>query len=343
VRVPQREKASSFSKAQAKRRRGEGEFASPTAGDEGKFHTSVGVFSSAVTTNVKRRKVLQTRHGGIDMEQRSILMGIVNVTPDSFYDGGRRFDPAKAIADGIAMVEAGADIIDIGGESTRPGAEPVSIEEEFNRVLPVVRGLRKHSSVPISIDTYKARVAAAALDEGADVINDISALRFDPEMAPLITAQRVPVVLMHMQGIPRTMQVEPHYTDVVREVRDFLGAQVRCATEAGIAQDRIIIDPGIGFGKTLEHNLTLLRELSVLASLGQPVLVGVSRKHFIGKLLDLGTEERLEGSLAAAAAAVFAGANIIRAHDVRDTWRVLRVIDAIRYGTTQEPGQDRHD
>jgi len=270
-------------------------------------------------------------------------MGIVNVTPDSFYDGGRRLDSARAVAGGIAMVEAGADIIDIGGESTRPGAEPVSVDEELTRVLPVIRGLRKSSEVPISIDTYKASVAAAALDEGADIVNDITALRFDPEMASLVAAQRVPVVLMHMQGIPRTMQVEPHYSDVVREVRDFLGAQVRRAIEAGIAQERIIIDPGIGFGKSLEHNLTLLRELSVLASLGQPILVGVSRKHFIGKILDLGTQERLEGSLAAAAAAVFAGANIIRAHDVMETWRVLRIIDAIRYGAKQEPGQERHD
>lgn len=273
------------------------------------------------------------------MERRTVLMGIVNVTPDSFYDGGQRCEPAKAVAGGIAMVEAGADLIDIGGESTRPGAEPVSVEEELTRVLPVIRGLRKQSRVPISIDTYKARVAAAALDEGADIVNDITALRFDPEMASLAAAQRVPVVLMHMQGIPRTMQVSPRYVDVVREVRDFLDARVRYATEAGIAQDQIIIDPGIGFGKTLEHNLTLLKELSALTSLGQPVLVGVSRKHFIGSLLNLGAQERLEGSLAAAAAAVFAGANIIRAHDIKETWRVLRIIDAVRCGASEEPGQ----
>jgi dihydropteroate synthase len=270
-------------------------------------------------------------------------MAIVNVTPDSFYDGGQRFDSASAVAGGIAMVEAGADIIDIGGESTRPGAEPVSVEEELNRVLPVIRGLRKHLRVPISIDTYKASVAAAALDEGADIVNDITGLRFDPKMASLVAAQRVPVVIMHMQGIPRTMQDHPRYVDVVREVRDFLAAQVRRAAEAGIAHDRIIIDPGIGFGKTLEHNLSLLRDLSALSSLGQPILVGASRKHFIGRLLNVGTQERLEGSLAVAAAAVFAGANIIRAHDVRETWRLLRVIDGVRHGASAKPGQERHD
>jgi dihydropteroate synthase len=277
------------------------------------------------------------------MERRTVLMGIVNVTPDSFYDGGRRFDPAKAVADGIEMVEAGADIVEIGGESTRPGAEPVSVEEELDRVLPVIRGLRKSSTVPISIDTYKARVAAAALDEGADIVNDISALRFDPEMAPLVAAEQVPVVLMHMQGIPRTMQVEPHYNDVVREVSDFLAARVRCAIEAGIPRDHIIIDPGIGFGKTLEHNLTLLRELSAFTSLGQPVLVGASRKAWIGKILNLGAQERMEGSLAAAAVAVLDGADIIRAHDVKETWRVLRIVDALRYGVIGKAGQGRHE
>lgn len=265
-------------------------------------------------------------------------MGIVNVTPDSFYDGGRRFDPGKAVADGTEMVDRGAEIIDIGGESTRPGSEPVSVEEELNRVIPVIRGLRKSSTVPISIDTYKARVAAAALDEGADIVNDISALRFDREMVSLVVAEQVPVVLMHMQGIPQTMQVEPRYNDVVQEVSDFLAARLRYAVEAGVPPAHIIIDPGIGFGKTLEHNVTLLRELPVLRSLGQPVLVGTSRKAWIGKILKLGAEERMEGSLAAAAAAVLEGADIIRAHDVKETWRVLQIVDALRYGVRGEAG-----
>ncbi|HEY7220947.1 MAG TPA: dihydropteroate synthase [Candidatus Binatia bacterium] len=257
-------------------------------------------------------------------------MGIINVTPDSFFDGGQRHDPAKAIADGIQMVAAGADILDIGGESTRPGAQPVSEQEELARVLPVVRGLRREVGAAISIDTYKATVARAALDAGADIVNDISALRFDPAMAALIAAEKVPVVLMHMQGTPRTMQREPQYEDVVREVRDFLAAQLHEAMDAGIAQDMIVIDPGIGFGKTVEHNLQLLRALPVLAALGRPVLVGASRKAFIGKILDAEPVDRLAGSLAAAVAAALAGANIVRVHDVAETSRAVRVADAIR-------------
>jgi dihydropteroate synthase len=262
-------------------------------------------------------------------------MGILNVTPDSFYDGGRRPDAHKAVADAIAMVEAGADIIDIGGESTRPGARPVSLDDELARVLPVIRALRHLTQLPISIDTYKAGVAKAALAEGADVVNDISALTFDSGMVDLVAAEKVPVVLMHMQGTPRTMQVEPHYSDVVAEVRDFLARRVEFAVERGIEREKIIIDPGIGFGKTLEHNLALLRGLPDLARVGQPLLVGVSRKGFIGKLLNAVPEERLEGSVAAAVAAVLAGAHVIRVHDVKATRKAIRVADAIRFGVSQ--------
>jgi dihydropteroate synthase len=275
---------------------------------------------------------LVTRHGRIDLERRTVLMGILNVTPDSFYDGGRRPDPERAADDGAALSAAGAEIIDIGGESTRPGARPVSAEEELGRVLPVIRALRRSLSTVISVDTYKASVARAALDAGADMINDISALRFDPSMAGLVAREDVPVVLMHMQGAPRTMQVEPRYDDVVKEVRGFLEAQVHFAINAGIAAEKIIIDPGIGFGKTLQHNLALIRDLSSFASLGRPILVGASRKAFIGKLLDVDPAERLEGSLAAAVAAVLAGANIVRVHDVKETVRAIRIADAIRYG-----------
>ncbi len=259
-------------------------------------------------------------------------MGIINVTPDSFSDGGQRYEPVQAIADGVALVANGADVLDIGGESTRPGAEPVSEDEELARVLPVVRGLRKETSAPISIDTYKSKVAQAALDAGADIVNDISALRFDPDMASLIATEKVPVVLMHMQGTPRTMQREPQYVDVGREVRDFLAAQIYEAMDAGISQDLIVIDPGIGFGKTLQHNLQLLRSLPMLAALGQPLLVGASRKAFIGRILNSEPSERLEGSLAAAVAAVMAGANMIRAHDVAETSKAVRIADAIRFG-----------
>jgi dihydropteroate synthase len=230
------------------------------------------------------------------------------------------------------MVEAGAEIIDIGGESTRPGSRPVSEQEEAERVLPVLRGVRGEVKVPISIDTYKSQVAQAALAAGADIVNDISALRFDAEMITVVAREQVPVVLMHMQGTPRTMQAEPRYEDVVREVKGFLAARLDEALARGVARDCVVIDPGIGFGKTLEHNLALLRGLPALAALGQPLLIGVSRKAFIGKLLGVDAVERLEGSLAAATAAVLNGANILRVHDVQETVRVARVADAIRYG-----------
>jgi dihydropteroate synthase len=277
---------------------------------------------------------LSTRHGKLDFSRRTVIMGILNITPDSFFDGGRHEDARQAIADGVAMVEAGAEILDIGGESTRPGSRPVSDQEELARVLPVLRGLRREIAIPISIDTYKAKVAQTALAAGADVVNDISALRFDPEMITLIGREQVPVVLMHMQGTPRTMQNEPRYRDVAREVRDFLADRVHEATDRGVAPEAIIIDPGIGFGKTLEHNLALLRGLSALATLGRPLLVGVSRKTFVGKILGLDPDERLEGSLAAAVAAVLGGANILRVHDIKETVRAARIADAIRYGVT---------
>jgi dihydropteroate synthase len=281
------------------------------------------------------RKVLRTRHGGLDFTRRTLIMGILNVTPDSFFDGGRRLDPARAIADGVAMAAGGADIIDVGGESTRPGAQPITEEEELARVLPVVSGLRREVGMPISIDTYKSKIARAALDAGADIVNDISALRFDPAMTPLVAAEKVPVVLMHMQGTPRTMQQEPKYEDVAREVRDFLAQQLYEALDAGIAPEAVILDPGIGFGKTLEHNLQLLRGLPMFAALAQPLLVGVSRKTFIGKILNLDPDDRLEGSLAAGVAAVLGGANILRVHDARETYRAVRIADAIRFGSAQ--------
>lgn len=279
--------------------------------------------------------MLSTRHGVIDFERRTALAGVLNVTPDSFSDGGRYLDPESAIARGIKLAEEGADLIDIGGESSRPGARPVSAEEELERVVPVIRGLRRALSIPLSIDTYKARVARVALGEGADVVNDISALRFDPEMVRVIADEKVPVVLMHMQGTPRTMQERPHYTDVVAEVTGFLQERAGFALASGVGPEQILVDPGIGFGKELEHNLALLRGLPALASLGRPILVGPSRKTFIGKILGVGPEERLEGSLAAAVAAVLAGANIIRIHDVREARRAIGVADALRYGSVQ--------
>ena len=197
---------------------------------------------------------LITRHGDIDFERRTALVGVLNVTPDSFSDGGRYLDPENAIARGVKLAEEGADLIDIGGESSRPGARPVSAEEELERVVPVIRGLRRALSVPLSIDTYKARVARVALEEGVDVVNDISAMRFDPEMVRVIAAAKVPVVLMHMQGTPRTMQERPYYRDVVEEVKGFLQERIEFALESGVGPEQILVDPGIGFGKEPDHN-----------------------------------------------------------------------------------------
>ena len=280
--------------------------------------------------------ILTTRHGNIDMRRRTALMGILNVTPDSFSDGGRYLEARKAIARGVELAGQGADIIDIGGESTRPGARPLSAPEEIERVVPVVRELRRVISIPLSIDTVKAEVARAALDAGADVVNDISALRFDPDMISLIVEEKVPVVLMHMQGTPRTMQESPRYQNVLQEVKDFLRSRVAFSVERGVAPERIVVDPGIGFGKDLEHNLALIRGISTLTSLAQPVLVGPSRKTFIGKILNVGADDRLEGSLAAAVAAALGGAGMIRMHDVKEARRAMALADAIRFGTAEE-------
>ncbi len=262
--------------------------------------------------------------------KRVLVMGILNVTPDSFYAGGRTFDANAAIEMGLSMIEDGADILDIGGESSRPGAAPVSSQQELARILPVLEGLRVKTSIPLSVDTTKASVAKSALRAGADIINDISALRFDPDMAETISKFGATVVLMHMQGVPQTMQQEPHYDDVVSEVRDYLLERAKVAQAAGIQPDRIILDPGIGFGKQLEHNLALLRQLPKLASCGYPVLVGLSRKSFLGQLLDLPATERLEGTIAANTVAILGGASIIRVHDVKEGRRTADVAVCLR-------------
>jgi dihydropteroate synthase len=299
------------------------------------LNATLGRFAPLISPPSPGGGEIQTRHGRISFARRTAIMGVLNVTPDSFYDGGRHLETNHAIARGVAMAAAGADLIDIGGESTRPGAAAVSEAEELSRVLPVMQGLRREISTAISIDTYKSAVARAALDAGADMINDISALRFDPEMVSLVAREKVPVILMHMQGTPRTMQADPSYADVVREVRDFLADRLYEAMDAGIAPETVILDPGIGFGKTLEHNLQLLRGLTILAALGQPLLVGVSRKAFIGKILDLEPDHRLEGSLAATVAAALCGANLVRVHDVAESLKALRVADALRFGTAR--------
>ncbi len=266
--------------------------------------------------------------GELRLGERTHVMGVLNVTPDSFSDGGRYLDPERAVERGVGMVEEGADIIDVGGESTRPGASPVLASVEMRRVLPVVRALAQRVRAPISIDTTKPEVARAALDAGAQIINDVSGLR-RREMAALAASSGAPVVLMHMRGTPRTMQRDPVYDDVVAEIYRFFGRRMELAEAEGVDPERVILDPGIGFGKTVEHNLELIARLGELRGLGRPIMVGVSRKSFIGKILDLPVGERLEGSLAASVAAVLNGATIIRAHDVRESVRAARVADAI--------------
>ena len=263
-------------------------------------------------------------------------MGILNVTPDSFSDGGRYLDARAAVARGLEMAAEGADIIDVGGESTRPGALPVAPDEEMARVVPVVREIRKESAALISVDTSKAAVARAALDAGADIINDVSALRFDPDMAGVAADSGAAVVLMHMKGTPETMQVEPRYEDLFAEVRGFLEARADAARSAGVRRDRIIVDPGIGFGKTFAHNIALIEGLGFLDDLGFPVLAGVSRKSFIGKALGAGPGERLEGSLAAGVLCIERGTHILRVHDVRATRRAADMTDAVLSGGDSE-------
>lgn len=256
-------------------------------------------------------------------------MGVLNVTPDSFFDGGRFFDPDRAVARGLELAGQGADIIDIGGESSRPGSDPVPAEEEIRRVVPVITALRRQTSAFLSIDTTKSLVARAAVDAGADLINDISALRFDEDILRLAAGREAAVVLMHMQGIPKSMQAAPSYEDTLAEVKGFLVKRLAAAVQAGLSRDRILIDPGIGFGKRLKDNLVLLDHLPVLEDLGCPILVGPSRKSFIGQILDLPPEERLEGTIAASVVSVVRGAHILRVHDVQAVRRAVRVAEAI--------------
>jgi dihydropteroate synthase len=256
------------------------------------------------------------------------LMGVVNVTPDSFSDGGLYLDPEAAIAHGRELAAAGAEVLDVGGESTRPGAEEVSVEEELRRVVPVVEGLRD-LEVRVSVDTAKAPVAAAALDAGAGIVNDVTALRGDPEMAALCAERGTGVVLMHMLGTPRTMQDDPRYDDVVAEVKAFLAERLEAAVAAGIPEDGIWLDPGIGFGKTLAHNTELLRRLDELRELGRPLVVGTSRKSFIGRLDGSLAGERLGGSIASSLLAAANGAEVLRVHDVAEMEQALAVATAI--------------
>jgi dihydropteroate synthase len=268
----------------------------------------------------ERAVVWRCRDRVLDCGGRALVMGIVNVTPDSFSDGGRFATTDLAVARGEELVLQGADLLDVGGESSRPGSQPVPLDEELNRVVPVVRELARRTDVPLSVDTTKAEVARQALDAGAHVINDISALLGDPRMPEVVRSYQAGAVLMHMQGTPATMQLNPTYQDVVREVSAFLEARLLALRDLGIPEDRVVLDPGIGFGKTSEHNWQLLRRLEELQRLGRPVCLGVSRKGFLGRRLDRPLDRRLAASLAAACHALGRGAaQVLRVHDVAET------------------------
>jgi len=274
---------------------------------------------------------LSWRSFSLDFSDKTGIMGILNVTPDSFSDAGLFFDESAAVKRAFQIVEEGADIIDIGGESTRPGSEPLPLEEELRRTIPVIATLAKEISVPISIDTYKAAVAKRALDAGASLVNDISGLRFDPEMPAVVSEYKVPVVIMHIKGSPKNMQKNPVYEALIPEVLDYLREGIATAERAGVSQDRIVIDPGIGFGKTFEQNLEIIQNLNIFTLLEKPVLIGPSRKAFIGKILgDAAPGERLEGTAAALAIAIMNGANIVRVHDVKEMRKVAKVADAVK-------------
>jgi len=275
------------------------------------------------------RLTVPCARGWLVIRTRPLVMGVLNVTPDSFSDGGHFLDPETAVRRGLQMAAEGADLIDIGGESTRPGSRGVSLEEELRRVLPVVERLARAVAVPVSIDTSKAEVARRAVEAGAAIVNDVTALRGDGAMADVVARTRAAVILMHMAGTPQTMQRRPRYRDVVAEVSGYLARAVARAQAAGIERARVLIDPGLGFGKTVAHNLQLLRGLARLAALGLPVVVGPSRKTFIGKTLGLDVGGRLAGTLACVAFAQRCGAHVVRVHDVAPAVQLLRMLQAI--------------
>jgi dihydropteroate synthase len=265
--------------------------------------------------------------------RKTQIMGILNVTPDSFSDGGRYLDPLKAAEQALRLQEEGADWIDVGGESTRPGAKPVSATEEKKRILPVIKSAVKMLRIPLSADTYKAEVARAAVGEGVRMINDISAMTFDPRMGKTVSALKVPVILMHTQGKPKTMQRKPFYRDVVGDILSYFRQRLDYARDCGIAEDRLLVDPGFGFGKTDQQNLTLLRELWEFKVLGKPIVSGLSRKSTLGRLLGgLPPEQRVEATAAAVTTSILKGADFVRVHDVQSMARVVKIADAIHYG-----------
>jgi dihydropteroate synthase len=288
-------------------------------------------------TDTREEYTLEWLGHVLRLGRRTNIMGVLNVTPDSFADGGLYFQKDKAIEHGLALARDGADIIDVGGESTRPYSDEVSVQEEIDRVIPVIEGLKQELDLPVSIDTFKAETARQALKAGASIINDISALNFDPEMVSVAAEAGVPVILMHIKGTPANMQENPHYDSLVPEVIKFLEQAVDRALKGGIREELIIVDPGIGFGKTFDHNLELIRELAEFRSLKKPILLGSSRKAFIGHLLDKEPEKRDTGTMATVSAGILNGAHIVRVHNVRETVDTVKIIDAIMRGQAEEP------
>jgi dihydropteroate synthase len=273
---------------------------------------------------------LRFRKRKFTLGKRTLLMGVLNVTPDSFSDGGLYFDKEKATAHGLRMVEEGADILDIGGESTRPGSKPLELDDELRRVIPVIESLAKELDIPISIDTYKSAVAQRAIEVGAEMINDISGLHYDPGLAKVAAKVDIPLVLMHIRGIPETMQRDVYYESLFSEIIQYLRDSIQRAESVGVDPAKIIIDPGIGFGKTVEDNLLIIKNLSEFRILGKPIMLGTSRKSFIGKILNADVEDRLEGTLSSIAISVLNGAHIIRCHDVLQAKKAIAVADAIK-------------
>jgi dihydropteroate synthase len=292
---------------------------------------SLGQSIKETIRNISKIKfTIHCRKKTLTVGKRTLLMGVLNVTPDSFSDGGLFFDKEKAITHGIRMVEEGADILDIGGESTRPGSKPLELEEELRRVIPVIESLSKEVEVPISIDTYKSAVAQRAIEAGAEIINDISALRFDPNLVQVAVRENTPLILMHIRGTPETMQKNIYYESLFSEILQYLKGSIQMAESAGVAPQQIIVDPGIGFGKTVEDNLLIIKNLFEFRILGKPILLGTSRKSFIGKILNAGGGGRLEGTLSSIAIGVLNGAHVIRSHDVLQAKKAIAVADAIR-------------
>lgn len=286
-----------------------------------------------MSTEKNLKSVFKCGRFNLNLSQKTHIMGILNITLDSFSDGGRFFEPELALEHGLKLVYYGADIIDIGGESTRPGSKSISSKEEIKRVIPVLKKLVKQVKVPISVDTYKYEVAKAALEEGASIINDIYALHHDKRIATLVARKKAGLVLMHMKGSPVNMQINPVYKDLIKEILNYLKDAVKTAVGNGVGLNSIIIDPGIGFGKTVEHNLSIIRNLRELKKLNLPVLIGTSRKSFIGKILDLPVTERLEGTISSVVVSILNGADIVRVHDVKEIFRAVKVVNAIREGS----------